>query len=254
MKLLRLLAIIPVVLLTGCSIDDYTYDEEGYVKLDSDSLELDDITSLDVDWINGDISIGYSSLDVLNVRESDSDYPLYYKITDHNLSIKLAKNGMPSRIINKIDKTLSIALPPTFDKLTVNAVNTYVSVYSYTKINTGVFNLVDGSFNSYIYAAKETVIDAVNNPFYFSFVDTIMENSTVLDHNMKISAVSSNITMGISLDNGYEVDWTAVDCHFVAPYQNEKSLGEKKLKIAYNGVRSNLVLNVFDDYAYMENY
>lgn len=243
----RFLTILPFVLLTSCTvIDGYKYDAEGFVELDGQNLTLDDINSVTVDWVNGSVYFEQSDADYLSLRESITDYPLYYKVDNGALTIRLTKSGMPSRIVNKMDKTLYVYLPESINYLKLDTVDTYVSIYAEVHLNKAEFNTVNGYVGTQTYKARETKINSVGTSY--SFARSVpYENE---DINYYISAVQSDINMGVKKEDGFDVKWNATQSTFSNDKNNQYQFGEKRNKIEFNGVKSNL--SIYNTYEYYE--
>ena len=215
---LRFLTILPFVLLTSCTvIDGYKYDAEGFVELDGQNLTLDDINSVTVDWVNGSVYFEQSDADYLSLRESITDYPLYYKVDNGALTIRLTKSGMPSRIVNKMDKALTVYLPESIDYLKVDTVDTFVGVYMEVHLDKAEFNTVNGYVGTQTYKARNTKISSVGTSYSFSRLISY-ENER---NSFNISAVNSDVNMGFKKDDGFDVRWNATQSTFTNDINNQ---------------------------------
>ena len=242
---LKLLSLLPFVLLSSCTIiNGYNYEDDGFVALSDNSVTLNNIKNVTVDWVNGSISLEQSEEDYLFLSETRTDYPLYYKVTNETLTIKLAKSGMPSRIINKMDKKLYLVLPKEFGELQLDTVDTYVNSYTDLTIDKAVLNNVNGYFGTQTYHAKETELNGVGTSYSFSYLSVKTENSI----NLEINTVQSDINIGFDKVDGFDIKWTGVQSTYSTDYGDMYSFGAERIKINFKGVKSNL--SMFTVYRY----
>ena len=239
----KILAVIPILLLTSCDFyNHYIYDDEGYQRFDGTLLELEGINKLDVGWVNGSVSIVQSDRDFLTAGESSSKYPFYYKIEEGCLSIKLAQSRLPSRIVNKLDKSLYVYLPVSFEEINVDAVNS--SVYANViDIKKDRYNCVRSTFSAERILAHETDFNLVSTNCYVSYMECYKEEN--IKQKVSIDAVESEVTFGVDYVAGYIVDWDGIRSTFTSDNKNQKRFGKEKLNIDFDGVKSSLHLNEY---------
>lgn len=263
---LRILAILPILLLSSCDIvDGYNYADEGYQKYSGEVTDFTDIENINVDWLNGSVSIGQNYDNIVSFYENDSDYPLYYKVDGKELNIKVVKSGMTSRHLKKLDKSLYLSLPAFTNKLTVSTVDTSIQMYGNVEVESGSFNTVNGYFSAEKYCAKSTKINSVETSYYFTYMkcpnselikstpdDEPSDAPVYLKHEVDIDAVSASIQIGVDKINGYKVNCSGVKWDFQGLNGGKKNYGDELLEIDFDGVSSSLSLftNYYDYYQY----
>ena len=239
---LKLLSLLPFVLLTSCTtINGYNYEEDGFIALSDNNIKLDNVKNVIVDWVNGSVSLEQSEEDYLFLTETKTDYPLYYKVTNETLTIKLVKSGMPSRILNKLEKNLYLVLPKEFGDIQLDTVDTYISSYTDITINKATLNNVNGYFGTQTYHAKETYLNGVGTSYSFSYYQVKLEERVDLN----VNTVNADINIGFAKEDGYEIKWAGVQSTFSSDYGSMYSFGAGRMKIDFNGVKSNLSLFTF---------
>ena len=245
MNRIKLLGLLPILLLSSCSLyNDYVYNDEGYAPLSDYSLDLTNIKNLDLNWVGGYISIYQDPEATPSISETRSEYPLYYKIDNDTLSIKFVRPHLPTRILNTLSKDLYIYLPLTFSSLRVEAVSSSIYMRA-VEIDEGSFDLVNTPLNAYYYVANKTRIDAVSSEVNFSpLVCYKNDESAYLEHKVDINAIQSSIGLGFAKDCGYIVSWDGIRCTYYSDYNNQKEYGNKLVKVDFEGVKSTLNMNV----------
>ena len=229
-KKYTLLLLLPL-LFTSCSdspYDDFVYANEGYIKLEGSSLELDNITDLTVDWINGSISCVQGNSSLLSFSESTSDYPLYYRIIDNSLTIKVAESGTSSRVISNLNKDLTLTVPSLFNGLNIEAIKTKVEIKNEFTIKDGTFSMVDASLVIDHYRSAKTAFNLVNVPLTINHLDIDKDKNY---SSTSLNIVNRNATIGIKEENGYHIDWSGVNSTFASEYEDEKDYGDHKVRM-----------------------
>lgn len=243
----KILGLLPILLLTSCNFYNYyTYDSEGYMPLDGKYEHFSNIKKLDLNWIGGLIYISQDIEEELTVNETSTDYHLYYKVSGDCLYIKYAQSGLPARIYNKLEKNIYITLPLVFDSLKVDAVYSSLSL-SAVDVNTGNFNIVDGSIYAHYYQAKKTSLDLVSSFVSFAPINCLKDSEgNYLPHEIDIDGVQSNVTLNYFRKQGYIVDMDGIQCNFISDYNNALEYGNKLIKVDFDGVKSDL--NMYEHY------
>lgn len=120
------------LLLTGCGIVNYTYD--NWEKYNTGGSVADNtITSLDVDWLSGKVEIAYHDGEKIeffeqNATPLDDDMKMRYFIEGSKLSIRFAKSGTHTRRLP--GKTLTLLIPEgtVLSEIDVESVSADLSV------------------------------------------------------------------------------------------------------------------------------
>lgn len=233
---LKLLAVLPFILLTSCSInDDFKYESEGYQKLEiGNTCQIDDVKNVDIDWVNGSIFVNETENDYISFYETQAEVPLYYKVDNATLYIKLAKSGMPARIINRLEKSLYIDLPIDTNNINMKTVDTYVNLNPSTNVNEVSINSVNGYYNIPKMFAHILNISAVNTSYFTRLYPYPEEIFTV-----NLDLVNADIEIGYKGECGYAVNWSGINSTFESAL-DEYKIGQEQLKINFDGVNSRL--------------
>ena len=250
MKKLKRLLLFPALLTMGCETT-YHYDDKGYQALEGGSLSLNDIHKLEVNWAGGNIACVQGQDEALVLLESQTDYPLYYKIEDDALTIHYAKNGTSSRAIDKLNKDLTIALPASLSELTLDTVNANVKMTGSISINKGKFNAVNGNYTFEAYAADESDFNLVNTILVISHLDvhylTPEEEFSLpspVEHKIDMNVTDGEVRVAIEDIVGYKVEWEAINSSFISEFgANNKEAGMQCIKIDYKAVNSDFKIN-----------
>lgn len=255
MKRIKSLLLLPVLFTLGCSISgDYKYDDTGYQVLDGASLSLDNIHNVEVNWVNGNVYCSQSAETTITVSETESEYPLYYKIKDDELSIQLTKSGTSSRVIDKLNKDLTLSLPASLYTLSMNLVKTKANFDGNVAMNKGEFNIVDGKCSFETYAASESNFKITNADLDIKCLDVSYSQKNIMltdgeggyqllgepqEHKIDINVVNASIKVGINSEIGYKLDWTQVNSRFICEYgENRYDYGNKLINLDVNAVNA----------------
>ncbi|MCM1367789.1 MAG: DUF4097 domain-containing protein [Roseburia sp.] len=112
--------------LTGCSLNSYTYSRAGDYSVGASEFSAADISSIDIDWVSGEVNVVYADVENIAIAESatrgdiTSDFTMRYLAENGELKIKYARSGKWR--FGKLQKTLTVTLPTTveLEKLSVD--------------------------------------------------------------------------------------------------------------------------------------
>lgn len=106
-----LIIILPLVLLTACNNVNLKYDETGYTIGSANITDTTGIREIEVEWVNGDVSVTHGS--EFSIKESGSsiteDLTMRTKVIGDTLHIKYMKSGSVN--VNNFKKSLEITIP-----------------------------------------------------------------------------------------------------------------------------------------------
>lgn len=216
-KVLLVIAIICVssLCLVSCNSSVYaTWDNyESYI-VGGGNFSLDDITSISVDWISGDVQLVPAEVDTITVYEESKkeikDYQkLRHYVSDGNLDIRFAAPG--AKLINfDLAKTLYIQIPQGLEK---NFTNINFDLVSTTSTITGI-------------TANNVDIDSVSgqitvNTCDFKIFDIISVSggadiTTCSVAGLKVKSVSGEVNVKNSEVTDFDIDSTSGNIFFVS--------------------------------------
>ena len=240
MKMFKCLLILPALSIAACSIkSDYQYDTTGYQAIEGASLSLENVHHVEVNWLNGNLYCSQSQSESLAIVESESEYPMYYKIKDDKLTIQFAKSGLSSRVIDNLNKDLTLALPASLTSLSVNLAKVKAEMTGKIAISKGQFNLADGQCSFETYDADESDFNLVNTNLEIKRVDVNYQSNEPQKHEMDINVVNASIKFGIDSEIGYKLDWKQVNSRFICEYgDNNYEVGNKLINLDIDAVNT----------------
>ncbi len=138
----------------GCSasgfpnLSTYVYDNADKYTMGNADLEADKIMSIDIDWVSGEVKIGYHSEDTVSISETadkalKDETTMYYYVDGDTLRVKFAKSGKSTPV--KLNKELTVWLPEGMElkEVGVDSISADVSVSGITA-ERGKFNTISG--------------------------------------------------------------------------------------------------------------
>ena len=248
--------------LMGCS--GITYNATGYKPLEGSNVSFDGINSLSVDWINGNVIIEQGDDSNALVNESESEYPLYYKVNNQKLFIEVAKSGTSSTIINKLNKDLHIVVPSFLNYLYVSAVNASLYLKGDVTIEKGTFKTVNGNIKMDHYKADESSFDGVNNSIDIANIDyatkeqkdicaieegtseCIQPEPVALEHTVDMDLVNCIVNMGISSKTGYECYSSSINSFVTSDFGNQATYEPDLIRLYLDLVNSTVNIKKVD--------
>lgn len=265
MKKLALLLFAPIMTLASCGVA-ISYNEKGYVALEDTSLSLDGITNVDVKWINGSVNVSQGTDSSFSLKETETEYPLYYKIEtnivdkkeEKTIYIKVAQSGISNAIINKLNKDLEITLPSSLDSLYLDSVNCSVSLKGDINVKNGKFNAVNGIINADHYQAENTRFETVNASISINHLDykTVTTDATICSDDsgsnvckvekiegknyVNFDVINASITMNIDEEDGYLIGTNSINGSFTSEFGTEGHYGPAKITINVDVVNGNV--------------
>ena len=251
MRKLKYLLFIPLILATGCTTSDatYHYDETGYQELEGTTLSLDNIHNVNINWVNGNVFCTQSQSEVIVLEETESEHPLYYKIKDGELSIQLVKSGTSSRVIDKLNKDLSITFPVSLYNLSMNLVKTNAKMDGKIALEKGDYNLVDGKCSFNAYSASESDFNLVSADLDIKQVDVnyltkevvngdiVQYTSEPQKHKIDVNVTNASVKFGIDSEIGYKLDWSQVESRYICEYgEGRYEYGNKLIEMEVKAI------------------
>ena len=204
---------------------NHKYNSEYTELSTSAEFATDDINSIDIEWIDGNVNIEYYDGETVYAEEigGNNPNPMCYKIENGTLKIQeyIEQNWVLFKSFSSKDLTLKI--PQTFKadeiEITVVSANVYAS-----ELNTGEFDF-------------ETV--SGNGNFEFA----------VAPNKIDTESVSGDVKITLPADvSGYSVSKETVSGSFSArDFDNAESYGDGAVIIKSSSVSGNLTLTKADD-------
>lgn len=137
-------------------------NDSGYTEINTSAeFKTDDINSIDIDWISGNVNIEYYDGETIFAEESggSKSHPMQYKIENGILKIDEYRNENWSSFKNMSSKDLTLKMPKTFkaDELEISVVsaNVYASDLNVNELD---FETVSGNGN-FEFAVSPVKID-----------------------------------------------------------------------------------------------
>ena len=200
---------------------NHKYNKGDYTEISTSAeFKTDDINSIDIEWISGNVNIEYYNGDTVYAEESggNNSYPMYYKIENGTLKIEEFLEENWTFFKNMPNKDLTLKIPQTFkaDEIEISVVS--ANVYA-NGLNTDEleFETVSGNGN-FEFAATPSKIDA--------------------------ESVSGDIKITLPEDvSGYSVSRESVSGSFSAKdFDNSERYGDGSVVIIISSVSGNLTL------------
>lgn len=202
-------------------VNFYNYAErDGFVQIDtSKDFKTDNIDSLEIDWVSGNVDIEYYNGETIYIEESGGShkYPMCYKIDGGTLEIsEFYKKNVSGW--NTPNKDLTVKIPTGFrtSEFDISVVSANVSA---EEINTAEFDF-------------ETV--SGNGNFYFA----------VSPNKIDTDSVSGDVRITLPHDvSGYSVSKNSVSGSFDASdFDNKLNFGDRAVSIDFESVSGNLTI------------
>ncbi len=199
-------------------------ERDGYTEINiSEDFKTDNIDSLEIDWVSGNIDIEYYDGETIYVEESgvNQKYPMCYKIEGGTLEIsEFYKTNISGW--NTPNKDLTVKIPTDF-----KAVEIDISVVSANVTAKGI-NTSELDF--------ETVSGSGN--FYFA----------VSPNKISTDSVSGDVMIALPQDvSGYSVSKETVSGSFDASdFDGELSFGDRSVSIDFDSVSGNFTVRKAD--------
>lgn len=199
-------------------------ERDGYTEINiSEDFKTDNIDSLEIEWVSGNIDLEYYNGETIYVEENGGNqkYPMCYKIDGGTLEIsEFYKKNISGW--NAPNKDLTVKIPTDF-----KAVEIDISVVS--------ANVTAKGLNT-----SELDFEAVsgNGNFYFA----------VSPNRIKTDSVSGDVTLNLPQDvSGYSVSKDSVSGSFDASdFDGGLSFGDRAVSIDFESVSGNLTLRKSD--------
>ena len=239
----------------------YTYENAGRYNAGAASID-EDVTKVDISWIEGRVEVEYHDGDEIVLQEKASGKltrkaELRWLVDDDTLYVKYASSGF--RGSSNLNKQLTVLLPNRIDldKVTVNAVSAGISVEA-LDAETVLFDTVSGSVTAGKINADDVKINTVSGSVKMdeARVDAVEVNTTsgsvVLafentPDSIKTGTVSGKVTLRLPEDAGFTAKLDSVSgsvkCSFPAEQDGKKYVcGNGECEINADSVSGSLVL------------
>ena len=256
MKKLFYLSGLPLLLLGSCNapINVYSYNSEGYIKRTESVTFLENITSINVNWVGGKVLFEkiYGEDQRLYIEEKGNnkdEYPLYYKVEGTKLTIHALESGTSNEVLNDLSKNLTVGIPDVLKDIAVNTIDTDVKLEAYLDFKNASFASINGSYTFGSYESFKTTFDCVNTKVICDYINCPLASKSgpVLNHEVDIDAVDCDFTFTYTPDEsyGFEVKMKGTNNTFGSNLSVDNALdyGEKHLQVDFDGVNSKLVVN-----------
>ena len=200
---------------------NHKYNSEYTEISTSAEFATDDINSIDIEWIDGNVNIEYYDGETIYAEESggNNSYPMYYKIENGTLKIEEHLENNWKIFSNIPNKDLTLKIPQTFkaDEIEISVVS--ANVYA-SELNT-----------------KELEFETVSGNGDFEFA--------VAPNKIDTESVSGDVKITLPEDVlGYKVSRESVSGSFSArDFDNSERYGDGSVIIKSSSVSGNLTLN-----------
>ena len=226
-----------ICLFTGCKNSmnvqtKYVYDDTNY-KFGNMTYK-ENIDTIDIDWVVGDVYIEKNSTESIIVREdmnenTENDYRVHHLVTDNKLSIKFTKS-FEYLDYQFLLKKVYIYIPETVLNININCQSSNIEIKDIKTLNININNIsgdtnIDNAeienlklnnisgelllFNSII---KNNDINTVSGNIGLSFLE--------LPSNIKIQTTSGTINLYVRNNDSFIIEYESVS-------------GELSSKLAY---------------------
>ncbi|MBQ6263241.1 MAG: DUF4097 family beta strand repeat protein [Clostridia bacterium] len=163
-------AVAASALFTACRFNvspgDYFFDnDEEYTEFTGQTVELDEknVTSLDLDWVAGEIEIREGEkLTVAEENLKGTYCPLYFAVKDGALCVKFCKSGTLGSVIGNCSKKVTVTLPEGMKEIKVNSVSAKIGTDYQKKLESVTVNTVSGDCAVAFDALESIKTDAVS--------------------------------------------------------------------------------------------
>ena len=235
-----------------------TYKTNGLNNDVEDSSDAKKITTLDIEWVNGDVTIEESEDDLIHIEEIGNDNKndkIIVRSLHKNNELKI-KYSYPGKFdFSKTKRDLKVYIPKDYDfsAFNIDLVNGDVKIKSTSKkVSLNVVNT-----NIEIINSEEIVIDGVNTDVKINseIVKRLEINSTNLTLNLKsssikdidIDVVNGNIELN-TIDRGFKMELDSLSKTITSDFDYETEngkyvYGDKDLDIDIDGVSITLKIN-----------
>lgn len=248
-----MIPVLSLSLLGSCGINTYRYDDHERYTSDSEFTLTDEVKEIEVNWINGDITVVQGLTTSISVKEENyEDHPLYYFLDGTTLKVQYVEHGTKNSEINSLEKDLTIVIPTTLPDIEIDMINGECNFALQTLCNDVTVDLINGNINIGSISADEIELDTVNGNVNIQSISatSLLINKVNGNSNIKniVKAISIDIDSVNGIDTihvpeslGYKVDYDSIGT-FTSDYDNSKTYGDKLVDIEYDG--ANGVLNI----------
>ena len=248
-----MIPILSLTLLGSCGINKYRYEDHERYTSGSDFTLTEEVKEIEVNWINGDITIVQGETTSISVKEENyEDHPLYYFLDGTTLNIKYVEYGTSNSEINALEKDLTIMIPTTLPDIEIDMINGECNFALQTLCNDVTVNLINGNINICSISADEIELDTVNGNINIESINATSLSIDKVNGNSNIKNITKAISIDINAVNGidticvpeslgYKVEHDSIGT-FTSDYDNSKTYGDKLVDIEYDG--ANGILNI----------
>lgn len=226
------------IFLTGCSklsvVQEYVYNDSNY-EIGNKAFN-DEIETIEIDWIVGNINIIQSTNHELIIREEidleiDDKYKMHYKLDENKLDIKFSAS---TNFLNYNFKTknLYVFLPTVINKVKINNVSADIKI-NYVNIQNLEIENISGDIEVYNCKISDLEINNISGEMII-FDDEV----EIID----IESISGNIGLNlIKLPQKLDIETTSAS---LTLYINEYDEFSIEFKSISGTLKSNLKYNI----------
>ena len=252
-----IMALVFTFVFSSCSFNEYRYENYENYQSGSDVTLNSEIQDIEVNWVNGNITIVQENSNELNFKELNQGiYPLYYLLDGTTLKIEFVKNGTSNNVFNNLHKDLYISLPLnvnvpiSFDCTLINGNLSADSNLAFKDLN---IDLINGNVDFKTIIGKEIEIESVNGNIEIGNLNCDSLKIDTVNGNFELNGIEKAIYIDIDSVNGddeisvpeslgYEVNFESFRV-FASEYNNLYFYGKKLVKIDYDSVNGTLLIS-----------
>jgi DUF4097 and DUF4098 domain-containing protein YvlB len=217
----------------------YHYDNsESYIAASDYHWEKNLITSIDLDWVNGDIVVEKTNQTYFSYSEeflssstdsTNTSYLAHYYLDGTTLKIRYLENGVAYDDYHNISKRITISLPESLSKIKISSVSCTVKMEE-VEISNVQLSSVSGDITMKNLLSNNVELNTVSGNI------TVTQTSTI--SKIKIDTVSSNCKMYLPDEIGYHCDFSVVSGSYYSSKKesNQYSYFDEAMTIDYNSV------------------
>lgn len=289
---LALACVMVGAMLCACTIDlsDYdisfgisSYKYENANKYTAGNGSAKNVTEIDIDWINGDVKVEYSSdMSEIEFSESyeeniDSELKMHWWVDGSTLKIKFAESG--AKLKGELNKLLTVKVPYELAGISITTVSADIATEIITA-KEAEFDTVSGEISTPMCFYNEIDADSVSGDIHIQTnaeadididtvsgyvtvssgikelsIRTVSGNAEVYSYNAEYDAefdtTSGDIIVHVTENTGLELEFDTVSGDFESDvelsYKDGKyKRGDKGAKIEVDTVSGNCTVRLYD--------
>ncbi len=212
------------------------YDNEKQYALGDAEVPAEEVSSVSVEWVAGDIDIRYYDGGTISFSEPEQlnrDLVLRWTVSNGELRIKFCKSGL-GNILKNFSKSLTIYLPRDFtaDKIDIQCISSNIDISSVSAVKTNI-ETVSGNCNL-SGSISEVDFESVSGNLNFAAVSAPLS--------IDIESVSGDANVTVPADiSGFIINYDTVSGDILA---DDFSLGKITAHGGGNRVYGNGALEI----------